>query len=66
MPTDCVLIQTSDPSGQGFIQTSSLDGERNLKPKIAIKQVQENLSSIFESSEGKLEVICPAPEKNLY
>lgn len=35
IPTDCIVLQTDDPSGQCFINTSQLDGERNLKPKLA-------------------------------
>ena len=40
VPADCLLIST-DPSkknmmGQCFISTAQLDGERNLKPKMAI------------------------------
>jgi P-type E1-E2 ATPase len=30
---DCIVIDCEDPSGQCFISTSNLDGERNLKPK---------------------------------
>lgn len=40
VPADCLLLST-DPSrkdqlGQCFISTGNLDGERNLKPKMAI------------------------------
>ena len=36
IPTDCILLSSSFNSGLCYIQTSSLDGEKNLKPKIAL------------------------------
>ena len=35
VPADCVVLQTDDKLGQCYINTSNLDGERNLKPKLA-------------------------------
>ncbi len=35
-PTDLVLLTSSFSSGISYIQTSSLDGEKNLKPKLAL------------------------------
>lgn len=35
VPADCVVLQTSDSKGLCFISTESLDGERNLKTKLA-------------------------------
>lgn len=40
-PTDLICIGTSDPEGNCFIQTSSLDGEKNLKPKMATQGTQK-------------------------
>ena len=44
IPADCFIMASgstleSQSAGQCFIATSTLDGERNLKPKIAIKEV---------------------------
>lgn len=36
VPADCLLLSAENSSGQCFIQTASLDGEKNLKPKMAI------------------------------
>ena len=47
IPADCFILQTSFPSGQCFVQTSSLDGEKNLKPKLAIKNIQDNLQNLL-------------------
>ena len=44
IPADCYIMASgssleSQSAGQCFIATSTLDGERSLKPKIAIKEV---------------------------
>jgi P-type E1-E2 ATPase len=33
IPSDILLLHTSDPKGQCFIETKNLDGETNLKIK---------------------------------
>jgi hypothetical protein len=48
VPADCFLLASMkggklSDDGSCFISTDSLDGERNLKPKMAIMEVQENL-----------------------
>ena len=35
VPCDCILLKTKDRSGQVYVQTAALDGERNLKPLLA-------------------------------
>ena len=37
-PADIVILNSSDSKGNAFIMTSSLDGEKNLKPKFALKE----------------------------
>ena len=32
LPADCILLKTTKASGQVFVETAALDGERNLKP----------------------------------
>lgn len=44
IPADCFVLASgssleSQSGGQCFIATSTLDGERNLKPKIAIQEI---------------------------
>ena len=34
---DCILMHSNDDLGQCYINTSQMDGERNLKPKLAPK-----------------------------
>jgi phospholipid-transporting ATPase len=38
-PADLILLCSSSPEGNCYIMTSSLDGEKNLKPKYSIKEV---------------------------
>lgn len=39
-PADIICLASSDPEGNAFIQTSSLDGEKNLKPRNAFAETQ--------------------------
>jgi len=39
------------------VKTSQLDGERNLKPKMGMKEINENFDSIFkQGSKDHLEI----------
>lgn len=33
VPADLIIMSTGEPSGVGYCQTSTLDGEMSLKPK---------------------------------
>jgi len=49
VPADCfVLFTTRNENGSCYIQTASLDGERNLKPRLALKEVIENWAAIVK------------------
>ena len=72
IPADCFILASgstldSQSAGQCFIATSTLDGERNLKPKIAIKEVQEEFIDLV-TGKGKdliVEISCkqdPIPD----
>ena len=41
-PADVVILASSNPDGTAFINTSSLDGEKNLKPKVTIYYLRLN------------------------
>jgi phospholipid-transporting ATPase len=38
IPADVIVLKSAGESGECFIETSSLDGEKNLKPKQAVSQ----------------------------
>ncbi|CDW80053.1 probable phospholipid-transporting atpase ih [Stylonychia lemnae] len=65
VPADCVLLSSSDNNGQCFVQTSSLDGEKNLKPKLAIKFIQDNVNRIIKE-DVQLLLIYNQPSRALY
>ena len=44
-PSDMICIRTSDSEGNCLIQTSSLDGEKNLKPRMAITETQAEIEN---------------------
>ena len=60
-----MLIAADEDSGECFIQTTSLDGERNLKPKLALKLIQDNLAQLVENP-NLISISCPPPDRNLY
>lgn len=65
LPADLVCLSSSDYEGNCFIQTSSLDGEKNLKPRQAFKETQDLIGSgDVIRLVGKMEL--PRPNPNLY
>lgn len=73
IPADVLLLAASDSHGQAYVQTAQLDGERNLKPKNSLLDIQSLLysqgtdphsldSRILES----LKISCEENSKNLY
>ena len=43
VPADCVLLQVADNKAEAFVKTAALDGERNLKPKLADAKLSANI-----------------------
>jgi phospholipid-transporting ATPase len=39
-PTDLIVLGSAIESGVCYIETGALDGEKNLKPKSALKETQ--------------------------
>jgi phospholipid-transporting ATPase len=74
IPADCFILASgssleSQKGGQCFIATSTLDGERNLKPKMAIKEVQEQFVDLVtgKGTDIIVEVNCKTdPIPDLY
>lgn len=66
IPADCVVLHTTKNSnGSCYIQTASLDGERNLKPRLALKEVMDNWEQIKKGTK-KLRIDYQAPEMDLH
>jgi len=66
LPCDIVVIASSNEGGVCFIETSSLDGEKNLKPKGAPKETLHfyNPRTGTVRLEGKIK--CMPPNPHLY
>lgn len=48
IPADCVLLRTKKHShGTCWVETSNLDGEKNLKPKLSSKYIEKYFGKIF-------------------
>ncbi|CAD8186772.1 unnamed protein product [Paramecium octaurelia] len=65
IPADLCILRTSDENGQCFLETSNLDGERNLKTKYAIAEIQEQMiHGKFSDLAGELQ--CDKPNNRIH
>jgi len=60
---DCLVLSTAEANGICYISTETLDGERNLKPKLAPQLTQQKLQELEGKAVG-IEYI--APDKGIY
>jgi len=62
VPADCILLQVKDKKPECFVKTAALDGERNLKPKLANELLSDGLEGIIgskaDTSKINLSVNC--------
>lgn len=67
VPADMVLIGSSEPFGNAFVETSNIDGETNLKLKsCALTNANETLwNSILENRRLNLSCRCEAPNASI-
>ncbi|CAD8207799.1 unnamed protein product [Paramecium pentaurelia] len=65
-PADLIVLSSSIESGACYIETSSLDGEKNLKPKSAILESQQLYKEIEGYCEDQIRVEAQVPTQNLY
>lgn len=65
-PADLMLLATEHPLGICYIETSSLDGEKGLKAKNALKEtdIVKNTENLKEICQWEIE--CPAPDAMIY
>ena len=60
-PADLIILGSSIESGVCYIETSSLDGEKNLKPKSAILESQRMYNTQDSYSDRILKVDAVPP-----
>ena len=47
VPADCVVIKVPSNNGECQIQTGQLDGERSLKPRYSVSQMQHSIDHLL-------------------
>ena len=65
-PCDLVILTSSSPQGESFIETKSIDGETNLKRKIAHKDTFDHFQNdqILDEVDG--EITCDSPNPIIF
>ncbi|XP_038888225.1 phospholipid-transporting ATPase 2 [Benincasa hispida] len=63
VPSDLVLIGTSDPQGICYIETSALDGETDLKTRVIPAACMGIDFDLLNKIKGVIE--CPTPDKDI-
>ena len=59
-PVDLILISSSSKDENSFIETASLDGQKNLKPRCAYSSTQKYCTlETISQFKGKWEGIIP-------
>ncbi|XP_078087852.1 LOW QUALITY PROTEIN: phospholipid-transporting ATPase VB [Mustelus asterias] len=64
IPADMLLLNSSEPNGICHIETFNLDGETNLKQRLAVKGFANN-NSEFEPKNFNGTIICENPNNDL-
>ena len=66
-PADLVMLRSSAPKNICYVETKSLDGETNLKEKLAPKVVFERFKTVAQLEEElRGTVKCEAPHDQIY
>ena len=65
-PADLILLNSSEPKGICYIETKNLDGETNLKHKIAHKDLIPLCTDDNSASSLTGVVKCEPPNEHLY
>ena len=66
-PADMVLCRSSDRKGLCYVETKNLDGETNLKHKVAEKYLNKklkNLKNMHDTLSGT--ILCEIPNDQIY
>ena len=63
LSADVLILKTSNSNGYAYIETKSLDGETNLKEKIAIGEYRDLNEENYSDLNGV--IICDYPNENL-
>ena len=64
-PADLVLLSTSEPDGMCYIETRNLDGETNLKERLAMRDTRNVLDSVSSLLSLRGELECEGPNNRI-
>ncbi|UZJ52914.1 hypothetical protein CBS101457_002234 [Exobasidium rhododendri] len=65
VPADIVVLNSSDPDGNAFVETKNLDGETNLKVKKCLKATM-GIQTEEDVEHARFVIDCEPPHANLY
>lgn len=65
VPADIVILNTSDPDGNAYIETKNLDGETNLKVRKSLKATM-GIQCEEDVEHARFVIDSEAPHANLY
>ncbi|WUR04383.1 phospholipid-transporting ATPase domain-containing protein [Vairimorpha necatrix] len=63
VPADCLLLKTSDQTGQLFLRTDQLDGETDWKLRTAVRMIQKET---FIINFKDVKILAEEPNKEIY
>ena len=68
-PADLILIKSSLPRGVCYVETKNLDGETNMKQKLASEHIETRMecedAKILDAVKGS-KIECETPNEFLY
>lgn len=66
IPADIMLLWTSDPEGEAFVDTSNIDGESNLKPRVSLRLSDRDGAEPPPDTWKDVEIEYEPPNINVY
>ena len=66
VPADLIVLHASGPNGIAYIETMALDGETNLKTKLACKLLSEHCESLAGMAACGARIVSEDPNLDLY
>eukprot|EP00743_Colponemidia_sp_Colp-15_P004663 GILK01005024.1.p1 GENE.GILK01005024.1~~GILK01005024.1.p1 ORF type:complete len:1174 (-),score=231.08 GILK01005024.1:215-3736(-) len=65
-PADLILLSSSEPKGICYVETANLDGETNLKHKMAARETAHLIPEDDAASKFTATLVCEGPNDRLY
>ena len=65
IPADLIILSTSHINKLAFVETISLDGEKNLKPKYALPQLKSFFNRVEDYMRIRGSIVCDLPNADL-